>query len=45
MDLQEVGWEGMDRTDLALDKDRWLAFVNTVLNPQVPRYVGNFLTS
>jgi hypothetical protein len=31
MDLQEVGW-GMDWFDLAQDKDRWRALVNTVMN-------------
>jgi hypothetical protein len=40
-----VGWGGMDRIDLALGKDRWLALVNTVLNPWVPQYAANFLTS
>ena len=45
MDHQEVGWGGMDRTDLALDKDKWPALVKTVLNPQVSQYAGNFLTS
>jgi hypothetical protein len=25
MDLQEVGWESMDWTDLAQDRDRWWA--------------------
>ena len=42
MDLQEVAWGGKDRIDLALDKDRWLEFVNTVVNPRFPQYVGNF---
>jgi hypothetical protein len=45
MDLQEVGWGGMDWTDLAQDKDRWQAIVNVVMNLQVPHNVGNFLTS
>jgi hypothetical protein len=34
--LQEVGWEDMDRTDLAQDRDRWKAVVNTIMNFQVP---------
>jgi hypothetical protein len=45
MDFQEVGWEGMDRINLALDKDRWLVLVYTSVNPQFPQYVGNLLTS
>jgi hypothetical protein len=28
MDLQEVGFEGMDLIDLAQVKDRWWALVN-----------------
>jgi hypothetical protein len=39
MDLQEVGWGwggGMDCIDLAEERDRWQALVNTVMNLQVP---------
>ena len=36
MDLQEVGWAGMDWIDLAQDTDRWQALVNGVMNPRVP---------
>jgi hypothetical protein len=32
MDLQEVGWEGVDWIDMAQDRDRWRALVNTVMN-------------
>jgi hypothetical protein len=35
MDLQEVGWEGMERIDLAQDRERWWVLVNTVINLQV----------
>jgi hypothetical protein len=36
MDIQEVGCGGMDWTNVALDKDRWLARVNAVMNLRVP---------
>ena len=36
MDLQEVGWEGMDWIALAQDRDRWWALVNVVMNLQFP---------
>jgi hypothetical protein len=36
MDLREIRWDGMDWIDLAQDRDRWRALVNTVMNLQVP---------
>jgi hypothetical protein len=45
MDLREVGWEGMDWSDLAQDRARWWALVNVVMNLRVPQNVGNFMSS
>jgi hypothetical protein len=36
MDLGEVGWGGVDWIDLAKDRNRWRALVNSVLNLWVP---------
>jgi hypothetical protein len=36
MELREIGWDDMDRTDLAQDRHQWRALVNTVLNFRVP---------
>ena len=45
MGHQEVEWGGMDRIDLAEDRDMWRELVNAVMNLGVPQNAGNFLTS
>jgi hypothetical protein len=35
MDLQELGWVGMDWIELAQDRDRWQAVVYAVMNLRV----------
>jgi hypothetical protein len=36
MDLREAGGDGINWIDLAEDRDQWRAFVNTMMNLQVP---------
>jgi hypothetical protein len=36
MDLREIGWDDMDWIELAQDRNRWRALVNTVMNLRVP---------
>jgi len=36
MDLQEVERRSMDWIDLAQDRERWQAHVNTIMNLRVP---------
>jgi hypothetical protein len=28
MDLREIGWDGVDRIDMAQDRDQWRALLN-----------------
>jgi hypothetical protein len=42
--LREIGCSGMDWIDLAHDRDRWRALVNTVMNLRAPQIVGKFLS-
>jgi hypothetical protein len=36
IDLREIGWDCVDWTKLAQDRDQWRALVNMVMNLQVP---------
>jgi hypothetical protein len=43
MDLREIGWGGIDWTDLSQDRDKWRALVNTTINLWFPQNSGKFL--
>jgi hypothetical protein len=45
MFLQEVGWRRMEIISLVQDRDMWQHLVNAVINLQVVKNAGNFLTS
>jgi hypothetical protein len=32
LDLRVIGWDGMEWSDLGLDRDQWRALVNTLMN-------------
>jgi hypothetical protein len=36
INLRDIGWGHMEWIDLVQDKDKWRAFVNTVVNFRVP---------
>jgi hypothetical protein len=35
-DLRDIAWDGVDWIDMAQNRDKWRALVNTVLNLRVP---------
>jgi hypothetical protein len=45
MELREIGWGGMDWVNLAQGRDQCRVLVNMVMNLQVPKNVGKFLSS
>jgi hypothetical protein len=36
IDLREIGWDGMDWTDVAQDRNQWRVLVSMVLNLGIP---------
>jgi hypothetical protein len=36
IDLREIGWDGMEWINLAQDRDKWRALMNTVMELRVP---------
>jgi hypothetical protein len=44
-DLTGIGWGGMDWINLAQDRDRWRALMNTIMNLRVLYNVGKFLST
>jgi hypothetical protein len=36
IDLREIGWDGVDWTDLAQDRDQCRGLVNTIMKLRVP---------
>jgi hypothetical protein len=44
-DHQELGWRGMNRIELAQDRDRWQALTNTAMKNVGSTKYENFLNS
>jgi hypothetical protein len=42
MDLKEIGWEGMDWTQVAQDRAKWHILANMVRDSWVPPKAGSF---
>jgi hypothetical protein len=44
IDLREIGWEGVVCVHPAQDTDQWCTLFNMIMNLQVQKKVGSFLT-
>jgi hypothetical protein len=44
MDLREIGSGGMDLINLAEDRERWRALVDTIMNLRVPYNIKKVLS-
>jgi hypothetical protein len=44
MRFKAIGWVGVESVRLVEGMDKWLAVVNTVMNPRVPQNSDNCLT-
>jgi hypothetical protein len=45
LDVKEIGWKNVDLIQMAQDKDKLWAVLNTVMNIRVPQDGGDFLAS
>jgi hypothetical protein len=43
MDLQSIGWEGVNWINVTQDKDKWGADVSMEVSFKVPENMGNLL--
>ena len=44
VNLQEIGWNGVDQIHLAQNKENWSPVMNTLMNSRVPLNVRNLAT-
>jgi hypothetical protein len=40
MDIEELGWDGMDWSNLAQDRNQWRALMNTIINFRFHKMLG-----
>jgi hypothetical protein len=45
VDFKEIGWEGMNRINLAQDVDKLRAAVNAIMNHRIPKIARDFLNA